>query len=422
MIVEIDLGVLTLELESCSLDELDAKVEVAMREKHKEAIVSWLKEHDALDDTTTTCPRCKEKMTSRGYVEKKLGTLSGEVLFKRRRLRCTSCSLERYPLDEVIGDRTKHTLPVIERALFLATELSYKKASEALKKLTGAKISHGQIQALAKKEGALVNSDLERMASDLFGMGLDPGEIVERTKDDTVVIAIDGGTIPDRATKSEFEAKVGVIYGIKAEVSKNRIALVDRVGYASLEPSFEFGKKLFCLARQHGVLSAGRVLAIADGAAWIKTLIDDFFPQAIYLLDLYHLKKRLKEVLYEEENQELYESICQACLRGSPHEALEFLLMFRPKTPEQEEKLRKLKGYIQANSTGITNYARTDLFGSGAVEKAVDLVVSRRFKNRGMSWLKPGAGGMLALRLLRFNGRWDEHWRSRMPAAFSTAT
>lgn len=422
MIVEIDLGVLRVEVNGLSLVEFELKLDQAMRQKQRDVFLRRMQELDVLDEVARTCPECEGKMISLGLISRKLETLAGEVALRRRRLKCPDCGSERYPLDDLIGKDKKHTLPVVERALYLATELSYKKASVALEKLTGARISHGQIQALAKTEAPFIARDLERTAEDLFGLGLDPGELVSRTADDTLVIAIDGGNIPDRSNGDDFEAKVGVIYGLKAEVSKGRVALVDRVAYASLEDSHTFGKKLFVLARQHGVLSCGRVLAIGDGAAWIRRLVADFFPGAIYLLDLYHLKRRLSKVLNADEDQQLREAIAAACQKGWPKQALSLLSQYRPLTKEQKESVRKLRAYIKANSTGIANYSRSNLFGSGAVEKAVDLLVSRRFKNRGMSWLRPGAAGMLALRLLRFNGQWDSHWQWRMQDVVQATT
>lgn len=262
-----------------------------------------------------------------------------------------------------------------------------------------------------------MGTDLHRATDDLYGLGLDPGEIVTRSRDDTLVIAIDGGMIPDRVTHDCFEAKVAVLYGLKAEVSKNRVALVDRVGYAGLEDSVTFAKRVSCLALRHGMGSAGRVLAIGDGPGWIRRMIRDFLPGSIYLLDLFHLKRRLREVLSDEDDALLLAQITAVCAAGDPTGALRLLKAYRPPSAEREKLYRMLIYYIRSNAAGIANYSRSDLFGSGAVEKAVDLIVSRRFKCRGMSWLKPGAAGMLKLRLLRFNGEWDAHWASRMAAA-----
>lgn len=143
---------------------------------------------------------------------------------------------------------------------------------------SGARISHGQLQRLAEAEGPRIDAELHAAAEDLYGLGLDPGEIVSRTRADTLVIAIDGGTVPDRATGKDFEAKIAVLYGVRAEISKGRHALLDRVGYAGLEDSVTFAKRVSTLAIRHGMLSAGRVLAIGDGAGWIRRMIRDFLP------------------------------------------------------------------------------------------------------------------------------------------------
>jgi hypothetical protein len=48
------------------------------------------------------------------------------------------------------------------------------------------------------------------------------------------------------------------------------------------------------------------------------------------------------------------------------------------------------------------------------MEKAVDLVVCRRFKSRGMSWFRRGVSALLHLKLLRLNGGWDRYWAARL--------
>jgi hypothetical protein len=50
-----------------------------------------------------------------------------------------------------------------------------------------------------------------------------------------------------------------------------------------------------------------------------------------------------------------------------------------------------------------------DGYGSGPIEKTVDITVARRFKKRGMSWYRSGANPLLKLMLLKLNGEWDEY-------------
>lgn len=414
MIVRIDLGVLEIDLTGLSASQADVRLHELVREREREAFASMCAQKEAAGLAGRECA-CGGDLKIKDRRRRTVSTLGGEVEVLVRRLRCPDCGAQSRPLDDFLPPGTRHTLPVVGAGLYLATDLSYAKSSAALDKLTGARISHGQLQRLAEAEGPRIDAELHAAAEDLYGLGLDPGEIVSRTRDDTLVIAIDGGTVPDRATGKDFEAKIAVLYGVRAEVSKGRHALLDRVGYAGLEDSVTFAKRVSTLAIRHGMLSAGRVLAIGDGAGWIRRMIRDFLPGAVYLLDMFHLKRRIRQVLCDEADVGLFEVVVAACAAGDPCAALRLLAGHTP-SEEKAEAHRKLLCYIKNNAEGIANYARSDLFGSGCVEKGVDLIVSRRFKGLGRTWLKPGALGMLKLRMLRFNGQWDHYWAERLAA------
>ena len=49
--------------------------------------------------------------------------------------------------------------------------------------------------------------------------------------------------------------------------------------------------------------------------------------------------------------------------------------------------------------------------GSAQVEKANDLLVARRQKNRGMQWSEATSDTLAALRTLMLNGGWDRYWQ-----------
>lgn len=415
MIVRLDLGTLELDVSDLSASQADARLHELVRERERTAFAQMCEQVEAAGLADRSC-ECEGEFRIKDRRSRTVSTLGGEVEVDVRRLRCPGCGAQLRPLDAFLAPGRRHTLPVIEAGLYLATDVSYAKSSVALEKLTGARISHGQLQRLAEAEGSRIDTDLHALADDLYGLGLDPGEIVKRTRDDTLVIAIDGGAVPDRATGDDFEAKVAVIYGVRAEISKGRHALVDRVGYAGIEDSVTFAKRVSTLAMLHGMRSAGRVLAIGDGAGWIRRMIRDFLPGAIYLLDLFHLKRRIREVLCEEADTDLLDRVVAACVAGDPGVALRLLATHCP-SEDKSEAHRKLLFYIKTNALGIANYARSDLFGSGCVEKGVDLIVSRRFKGLGRTWFKPGALGMLKLRMLRFNGQWDDYWADRLAAA-----
>jgi hypothetical protein len=48
------------------------------------------------------------------------------------------------------------------------------------------------------------------------------------------------------------------------------------------------------IAMEQGMLSAGRTIVIGHGAGWIRRIARDVFPEAVCVLDLYHLKHRIR--------------------------------------------------------------------------------------------------------------------------------
>jgi len=68
--------------------------------------------------------------------------------------------------------------------------------------------------------------------------------------------------------------------------------------------------------------------------------------------------------------------------------------------PDQIPSCRKLVDYVYANREGIKNYRLIPLASSGPMEKAIDILASRRLKSRAMSWRRPGAHHTVRLRLL----------------------
>jgi len=51
--------------------------------------------------------------------------------------------------------------------------------------------------------------------------------------------------------------------------------------------------------------------------------------------------------------------------------------------------------------------------GSGKIESSHRYIVQQRLKRPGAWWSISGAEQMLALRLCRANGRWEEYWQSQ---------
>ena len=87
------------------------------------------------------------------------------------------------------------------------------------------------------------------------------------------------------------------------------------------------------------------------------------------------------------------------------------------KVNEVEERRGKDWGamsYLRRNLDWIENIPEVKGYGSGPVEKTVDIMAARGFKKRGMSWYRRNANPLLELRLLELDGEWDAYWQQRL--------
>ncbi len=150
------------------------------------------------------------------------------------------------------------------------------------------------------------------------------------------------------------------------------------------------------------------------------------FPEAIYILDWYHLNENLYEALRvtlpHASFLRIYREISSQLWRGLKKNALDELKQLHARLLtagecqrlEQDRGLQAFIKYVENNWEGIVNYRQMQkdgyLVASSLVEKAVDLVVAKRQKKKqGMHWAKMGADNLCALHTLWLNGDWGEY-------------
>lgn len=362
------------------------------------------------------CERCGGKLVRNGRERRGIKTLLGDIRINRARMRCRRCGTDIYPLDNLLGiDKGERiTIGVKERALWAAVEVSYEKASEFLKKFNGLEVSRKKIHTEAIEEGLRIQQWEERRRQEVFEQGvLEEGPGEEGPSE--LYIQVDGTGVNNRQRNKQWmECKVGTSYSQRVEVSKDRVWLMDKRSYASIEDSDAFGEKFYLEVVGQGLLKAQKVYFIGDGASWVRRVKEDYFPEAIGVLDIWHLDREMRRAL-GSNRAALVDRLKALAFEGRAGEILKCLVKERAKVRESEEreKIEGLIGYVWHNAGWIKNIPKVRGYGSGAVEKAVDITVARRFKKRGMSWYKEGANPLLRLRLLKLNGEWDAYWRDR---------
>lgn len=205
-----------------------------------------------------------------------------------------------------------------------------------------------------------------------------------------------------------------------------RLALVHPQG--SVTPKFaatfggsveESGQALLACARAAGFGTNTQLHGVGDGAPWIaEQFATTFGPQASYLVDFYHVCDYLAEA-------------AKACAPDTPHVWLETQKRLL-KNNESLEVMNHLRPYLEAEELNndqapvraCVRYLSNRLphldykgalekglpLGSGEIESAPRYVIQQRLKLPGAWWKADNVEPMLALRVLRANGDWDQYW------------
>jgi len=89
------------------------------------------------------------------------------------------------------------------------------------------------------------------------------------------------------------EEKLGVFYAQEQSVGSSGGELLDKVVVGWQGEPLEVGRRLHWEAMRHGLGRAASTLAVADGAPWIWSVVNDRWSHAHQLLDFYHASQHL---------------------------------------------------------------------------------------------------------------------------------
>jgi hypothetical protein len=154
------------------------------------------------------------------------------------------------------------------------------------------------------------------------------------------------------------------------------------------------------------------MIFISDGALWIRDFVSTHYPDAVQILDFYHVKEHLGEwaaSAFSEQHKrsEWVERMAGLLLESDWQTVLD---QVRCGPLGDSEHARKLAGYLESNAYRM-DYRRYRhngwLIGSGPIEAAHRTVVQQRLKLSGQRWTIPNAQNVLNLRACNLSGQWD---------------
>lgn len=233
------------------------------------------------------------------------------------------------------------------------------------------------------------------------------------------------------------EIKVGAVFEAKPGRGRSELAkgtwvdspVAGSLQYVAQRTALgDFGHRLYALAVLHGLRQAQQVVVLGDGARWLWRLVEEHFPGAVHIVDVWHAQEHVWEVAHAVFGRSTPEGIawakqgCTWLVQGEIEtlvQAIAALPSVAPPPGQTKSVPEQAIGYFTTNAARMRYpafRAQGMQIGSGMAEAACKTVVSTRTKRAGMRWTPQGLDALLALRTAVLNGSFDSFWQAHSHA------
>jgi hypothetical protein len=364
--------------------------------------------------------------------KRSIKTLCGELELYRDYYYCRHCGYSEIPLDKRLGmEGDKHKITTgmeVEIAYFGQNQSSFEGGSQLIQRIYGMYINEETVREITEDIGRAVHeADAEAARKSLEEMqGIEMLDENEK-QDTTLYIMIDGAAVNTRVEDENGstwrENKTVMVFTerdmIKRKGGNHKI--VKKEYSALIGSAEEFKGFVLNAAVKAGYGKIKQAVVIADGAAWIRNMCNEIFPDALQILDLYHLKENVYTYAKEKFNQDekTYVPWAERTIDLLEKGEADMVLNELSQEENSATKTVNLKTYIENNKEKIryNEYRAKGYFvGSGAIESANKIILQRRLKQAGMRWSVDGAQAVLALRCKVESGLWAKEVYGRFCA------
>jgi len=366
-------------------------------------------------------------------------TVVGRVEALRPYYLCPHCQRGQFPADvELDIENTEFSPGVRRMQALVGQQAPFDHGRQQLKLLADLEVTTKAVERTAEAIGENIAAREQEQMRQALQLDLPAGAgeavpILYVQMDGTGVSVVKKETV-GRQGKTEGqpshtrEVKLGCVFTQTAwDPQGYPLRDSDSTTYTgAIETAEEFGKRLYGEAWRRGWGRAGKKVVMGDGAEWIWNLAEQHFPGALQIVDLYHARQHLWELvrrLYpnDEEKRKAWMKVHQRRLldKGKIEKLTGALRSIVSTNPEVVNKIRIEADYFQSNASRMRypQFRRQHLFvGSGVIEAGCKTVVGSRLKQSGMFWTVRGANAIVALRCCHLNGRFEDYWEARQAA------
>jgi hypothetical protein len=348
------------------------------------------------------------------------------------------------------------SLAVREMCCRIATDSgSFTRAAANLDRLAQLKLSDEKLRQLTQAEGKAVLAwqEHEQLQLDFDASQCLTNQTSDGSIQSRVYVGIDGFMLPmvtDTEVGKRFEKARMRRGSQKRKRGRRRGKLLRRHGadqrYKEMKLVTMYDQpkdRRLVRATRLGVKQAGRLLrqmaadvrlklaaqiiALTDGAEWIRRLIEANLPdRTTVILDFYHAAQHIHQARrtvfgeHEARGNDWSNQLLGHLLNDSFEQGWQLMvgtrltLRSKPKRQAMDELMRYLLERKEKVNYASFRQDKVDI-GSGPTESMCKSL-SRRMKGIGMRWTPRNAESMVALESLHQSSQWPKYWSTRLAA------
>lgn len=418
-----------------NIREIETTMRKMLRQVGAEALAQVLSSSPEPPAPTISCP-CGGKLKYQRQRAAKIISVFGRVTYERAYYAGCPCGKGTAPVDDRYGLQPGKVTAGLATLVSLAgVEFSFEHSRDWLKEFLLFEVSENTVRTETETFGALVLADDQAQSQASHTEAYlqkrlrDAGSVPPRLYGslDAAKVRIEPRKQAEKQAADEAwrDLKVGCWYETeevspkrctpREQTKQEREAVVYRAKniryYCDMAEASEFGKLLWGQGCREQADLARELIFVCDGATWIWKLVEQYYPQAVQIVDWYHAEERLERVAqaafsdraqraawFKETQSSLWEGqvadVIQSCahLASKYAEAQQAVTYFTHHEARMQYAKFRAAGYV---------------IGSGTIESACKQIVTARLKRSGAQWLVAGAVKTAKARAVWLSGRWE---------------
>jgi len=419
------------------LEAVEMAIRSTVHQTGATALTELLRFQPPNDDHRTVPCACGHAANYEGMRSRPILTAVGWARSDRPYYLCPECHSGQFPADVQLDIEKTDFSPGVRRMLAaVGSEAPFAQGREQLNLLADLEVTTKTVERVAESIGADIEARQQQDIRSAKQLNL---PVIAGPPIPYMYVQMDGTQL--FVVKSETEGRAGRIPGQPARTRECKLGAVftqtdvDDQGrpvrddgsttyVGAIETAEDFGLRIYTEAWNRGWDRACIRVVMGDGSHWIWNIADQHFPGAIQIVDLYHAREHLWELvrkLYpaDEAAQKRWLIAKLDWLDNGKIEKLVAALRKLANSstnPELAKTIRIEAEYFEGNQERMRypTFRQKNLFvGSGVIEAGCKTVIGSRLKHSGMFWTVRGANAIIALRCSCISGKFEDYWEER---------